>query len=112
MQNDPFNNPFKCSFKGKFNNKITINKKMELELDSSVLVKKQNGELISINDLKESDRLEIIVSPIAPHKVIEIEVFPAKELTPEELAQKESRQAQKQAQKQAQRQAKKNQPTP
>lgn len=77
MKNTPFNNPFKCSLRKKEANKITIIKRIELELDPSVVVKKQNGELISINDLKESDRLEIIVSPIAPHEVIEIELLPS-----------------------------------
>jgi len=78
MHNTPFNNPFRCSFKKKDANNITISKRMELELDTSVLVKRQNGEVISLNDLQERDRLEIIVSPIAPHKVIEIELLPAR----------------------------------
>ena len=78
MRNDPFNNPFRCSFKKKDGNKITISKKMELQLDSSVLVKRKNGEVIPISSLQEKDRLEIIVSPIAPHKVIEIELLPPK----------------------------------
>jgi len=84
MKNTPFNNPFRCSFKNNDANKITITKRIELELDSSVLVIRQNGELITLNDLQEGDRLEIIVSPIAPHKVIEIELFPRKpqNLTP------------------------------
>jgi len=76
MKNTPFNNPFRCSFKKKDADNIIIVKRIELELDSSVLVKKQNGELISINDLQDGDRLEIIVSPIAPHKAIEIELLP------------------------------------
>ena len=75
MKNTPFNNPFKCSLRKKEGNNITIIKRIELEIDPSVVVKRQNGELISINDLKESDKLEIIVSPIAPHEVIEIELL-------------------------------------
>jgi hypothetical protein len=101
MQNTPFNNPFKCSLKKKDATHITINKKIELELDSSVIIKKTSGEGLTLADLQDGDRLEIIVSPIEPHKVIEIEVFPAKELTPEELAQREAKQAQKQANKTA-----------
>ena len=112
MQNTPFNNPFKCSLKAKDATHITINKKIELELDPSVIIKKTSGEGLTLADLQDGDKLEIIVSPIEPHKVIEIEVFPAKELTPEELAQRQAKQAEKQAQKQAQKQAKKNQPTP
>jgi hypothetical protein len=81
MKNTAFNNPFRCSLRTKDGNNITISKKIELELDSSVLIKKQNGELISLNDLQEGDRLDIIVSPIAPHKAIEIELLP-KPLTP------------------------------
>jgi len=76
MKNNPFSNPFKCSLKSKNANNIIVNKRIEIELDPSVLVKKQNGEMISINDLQERDRLEIIVSPIAPYKVIEIELLP------------------------------------
>jgi len=75
MRNNP-NNPFRCTFKRKVENKIIIIKRMELQLDSSVLVKRQNGEVISLNDLQEKDRLEIIFSPTSPNQVIEIEVLP------------------------------------
>ena len=78
MHNDPFNNPFKCSLKKKDanNTNITISKIIELELDPLVVIKRrETGEIISLNDLQPKDRLEIIVSPTEPHKVIEIELL-------------------------------------
>ena len=76
MHNTPFNNPFKCSLRTKDATHITISKRVELELDPLVVVKRSSGEVISVNDLQERDRLEIMVSPIEPHKVIEIELLP------------------------------------
>ena len=76
MINTPFNNPFRCSLRKKDVNKITISKRIKLELDSAVLVKRKNEEVISLNDLQEKDILEIMVSPIAPHKVTEIKLLP------------------------------------
>jgi hypothetical protein len=77
MKNTIFNNPFKCIFiKSKDANKIIVCNRIELEIDSSVSVKGQNGELMSPNDLKNQDPLLIAVSPTEPHKAIQIIMLP------------------------------------
>ena len=76
-----FGNPFQCLLRDKKGKSIVIVKKIHLWLDPSVVIKNKNGETLSLEDLQKKNRLKITLSPIEPHKVIEIELLPPRPLT-------------------------------
>jgi len=79
-KNTPFSNPLNVKFQKQENNQIFVTKRYKLDLNDAVVIKDENDKLITINDLKEKDLLEITLTATIPYSVLNIKILP----TPQE----------------------------
>jgi hypothetical protein len=76
MKNSPFSNTFKAKFKELKEDAIVVSRRLTLKGDPTMIIRDASDKIISVNDLKASDVLEIYVSSSEPYNILSARVLP------------------------------------
>jgi len=76
MKNTPFSNTFRAKFKELKEDNIIVTKRLILKADPTMIIRDASDKIISVNDLKASDLLEIYISSSEPYNILSARVLP------------------------------------
>jgi len=76
MKNSPFSNTFKVKFKELKEDAIVVSRRLTLKGDTTMIIRDASDKIISVNDLKANDVLEIYVSSSEPYNILSARVLP------------------------------------